>query len=52
MRIAYDAPGSGEGEMDLAELEVLVAVAQEKGFSRAAHRLHRTQPSFTAAQET
>jgi DNA-binding transcriptional LysR family regulator len=30
--------------MDLNQLEVLVAVAQERGFSRAAERLHRTQP--------
>jgi DNA-binding transcriptional LysR family regulator len=33
--------------MDLAELEVLVAIAQEKGFSRAAERLHRTQPAVS-----
>lgn len=33
--------------MDLAELETLVAVAQEKGFSRAAERLHRTQPAVS-----
>ncbi len=35
--------------MDLSELEVLVAVAQEKGFSRAAERLHRTQPAVSQA---
>jgi DNA-binding transcriptional LysR family regulator len=35
--------------MDLAELEVLVAVAQEKGFSRAAERLARTQPAVSQA---
>jgi DNA-binding transcriptional LysR family regulator len=33
--------------VDLSELEVLVAVAQEKGFSRAAERLHRTQPAVS-----
>ncbi len=33
--------------MDLAQLETLVAVAQEKGFSRAAERLHRTQPAVS-----
>jgi DNA-binding transcriptional LysR family regulator len=35
--------------MDLAQLEVLVAVAQERGFSRAAERLHRTQPAVSQA---
>jgi DNA-binding transcriptional LysR family regulator len=33
--------------VDLSQLEVLVAVAQEKGFSRAADRLHRTQPAVS-----
>jgi DNA-binding transcriptional LysR family regulator len=33
--------------MDLAQLETLVAIAQEKGFSRAAERLHRTQPAVS-----
>jgi len=33
--------------MDIAQLEVLVAVAQERGFSRAAERLHRTQPAVS-----
>ncbi len=33
--------------MDLAQLEVLLAVAQEKSFSRAAERLHRTQPAVS-----
>jgi DNA-binding transcriptional LysR family regulator len=33
--------------MDLTHLEALVAVAQEKGFSRAAERLHRTQPAVS-----
>jgi DNA-binding transcriptional LysR family regulator len=35
--------------MELSQLEVLVAVAQEKGFSRAAARLHRTQPAVSQA---
>lgn len=35
--------------MDFAGLEVLVAVAQEKGFSRAAEMLHRTQPAVSQA---
>lgn len=35
--------------MELSQLEVLVAVAQEKGFSRAAERLHRTQPAVSQA---
>jgi DNA-binding transcriptional LysR family regulator len=33
--------------VDLSELEVLVAVAQERGFSRAAERLGRTQPAVS-----
>lgn len=35
--------------MDLSQLEVLVAVAEEKGFSRAAERLRRTQPAVSQA---
>jgi len=35
--------------MDLNQLEVLVAIAQEKGFSRAADRLNRTQPAISQA---
>lgn len=35
--------------MELSQLEVLVAVAQEKGFSRAAERLGRTQPAVSQA---
>lgn len=35
--------------MDINQLEVLIAVAQEKGFSRAAERLHRTQPAISQA---
>jgi DNA-binding transcriptional LysR family regulator len=35
--------------VDLSQLEVLVAVAQERGFSRAAERLHRTQPAVSQA---
>src|SRR5512138_927996 len=35
--------------VDLAGLEVLVAVAEEKGFSRAAERLGRTQPAVSQA---
>ena len=35
--------------MDVNQLEVLVAVTQEKGFSRAAERLHRTQPAISQA---
>ncbi len=33
--------------MDLSQLEVLVAIAQERSFSRAAERLHRTQPAVS-----
>lgn len=33
--------------MELSHLEVLVAVAEEKGFSRGAERLHRTQPAVS-----
>jgi DNA-binding transcriptional LysR family regulator len=35
--------------MDLNQLEVLIAVAQEKSFSRAADSLHRTQPAVSQA---
>ena len=33
--------------MDLFQLETLLAVAEEKSFSRAAARLHRTQPAVS-----
>ena len=33
--------------MDFAQLETLLAVAEEKGFSRAATRLRRTQPAVS-----
>ncbi|MCB1025056.1 MAG: LysR family transcriptional regulator [Acidobacteria bacterium] len=35
--------------MDIHELEVLIAVAEEKSFSRAARILHRTQPAISQA---
>lgn len=35
--------------MDLNQLEVLITVAQEKSFSRAAESLHRTQPAVSQA---
>ncbi|CAN5497353.1 MAG: LysR family transcriptional regulator [Pyrinomonadaceae bacterium] len=35
--------------MDINQLEVLVAVAQEQSFSRAAQTLHRTQPAVSQA---
>jgi len=35
--------------MDVNQLEVLVAIAQEKSFSRAAESLHRTQPAVSQA---
>ena len=35
--------------MDIHELEVLIAVAEEKSFSRAAKILHRTQPAVSQA---
>lgn len=35
--------------MDLAELQVFVTVATERSFSRAAARLHRTQPAVSQA---
>src|SRR5438105_2439264 len=35
--------------MDLNQLEVLLAVAREKSFSRAAESLHRTQPAVSQA---
>ena len=33
--------------MDINQLEVLIAVAEERGFSRAAERLYRTQPAVS-----
>lgn len=33
--------------MDLSQLETFLAVVEEKGFSRAAQRLHRTQPAIS-----
>ena len=35
--------------MDIAELQVFLAVATERSFSRAAARLHRTQPAVSQA---
>lgn len=35
--------------MDIHELEVLIVVAEEKSFSRAAEVLHRTQPAVSQA---
>lgn len=35
--------------MDIAELQVFLAVATERSFSRAATRLHRTQPAVSQA---
>jgi DNA-binding transcriptional LysR family regulator len=35
--------------MDINQLEVVVAVAREKSFSRAAETLHRTQPAVSQA---
>src|SRR2546427_8308976 len=35
--------------MDINQLEVFVAVAQEKSFSRAAEALHRSQPAVSQA---
>jgi len=35
--------------MDLAELQVFLTVASERSFSRAAARLHRTQPAISQA---
>jgi len=33
--------------MDLAELQVFLTVASERSFSKAATRLHRTQPAVS-----
>src|ERR1700735_2908396 len=33
--------------MDIHQLETFLAVVEEKGFSRAANRLHRTQPAVS-----
>lgn len=39
----------GEIFLDINQLEVLIAVAEERGFSRAAERLYRTQPAISQA---
>ena len=39
----------GARPMDLFQLETFLAVAQERSFSRAAARLHRTQPAVSQA---
>lgn len=38
---------TGERRLDLFQLETFVAVAEERSFSRAAARLHRTQPAVS-----
>jgi DNA-binding transcriptional LysR family regulator len=35
--------------MDLSELQVFLTVASERSFSRAAAKLHRTQPAVSQA---
>ena len=35
--------------MDMAQLETFLAIVEERGFSRAALRLHRTQPAVSQA---
>src|SRR3954469_3172122 len=35
------------GAMELSQLETFLAVAEERSFSRAATRLHRTQPAVS-----
>ncbi len=42
-----NAESIGVQRLDLFQLETFVAVAEEKSFSRAAGRLHRTQPSVS-----
>ena len=39
--------GGGEDGMELVQLETFLAVAEERSFSRAAARLHRTQPAVS-----
>ena len=42
-------PHIPEDGLDLFQLETFLAVAQERSFSRAASRLHRTQPAVSQA---
>src|SRR4051812_34330992 len=39
--------GSAGGAMELSQLETFLAVAEERSFSKAAVRLHRTQPAIS-----
>ena len=48
-RFACLTPCREEPEMDINQLEVLIAVAREKSFSRAADLLGRTQPAVSQA---
>src|SRR6266851_7538982 len=41
-------PGKGGDDMELWQLEVFRAVAEEKSFSRAGQRLGRTQPAISS----
>src|SRR5664280_273862 len=45
--MALFAAGRKEGRVDLFQLETFLAVAEERSFSRAAARLHRTQPAVS-----
>lgn len=46
IRVRY--PDKGRTRLELWQLEVFVAVADEKGFSRAGDRLGRTQPAISS----
>src|SRR5688500_19395416 len=46
---ATNNPNHREGQLDVNQLEVLIAVAREQSFSRAAQSLHRTQPAVSQA---
>lgn len=45
----YAECGDLSGSMDLYQLETFLAVAEERGFSRAAARMRRTQPAVSHA---
>ena len=49
MSVGRAGAGTGGGHMDIAGVKMFLAVAQERSFSRAAAKVHRTQPAVSQA---